>query len=40
MAQAQGLAFSVPDDCKRPPSLRNIFNEIAQEFPGTPCRRQ
>ena len=33
-----GLAFSVPDDCKRPPSLRNIFNEIAQEFPGTPCR--
>lgn len=34
--QAQGLAFSVPDDCKRPPSLRNIFNEIAQEFPGTP----
>ncbi|MDH2053001.1 uracil-DNA glycosylase [Achromobacter marplatensis] len=34
--QAQGLAFSVPDDCKRPPSLRNIFNEIAHEFPGTP----
>lgn len=33
--QAQGLAFSVPDDCKRPPSLRNIFNEIAQEYPGT-----
>lgn len=34
--QAQGLAFSVPDGCKRPPSLRNIFNEIAQEYPGTP----
>jgi uracil-DNA glycosylase len=34
--QAQGLAFSVPDDAKRPPSLRNIFNEIAAEFPGTP----
>ncbi|QKH36021.1 uracil-DNA glycosylase [Achromobacter pestifer] len=33
--QAQGLAFSVPDDCKRPPSLRNIFNEIAQEYPGS-----
>lgn len=33
--QAQGLAFSVPDDSKRPPSLRNIFNEIAQEYPGT-----
>ena len=29
--QAQGLAFSVPDDCKRPPSLRNTFTEIAQE---------
>lgn len=37
--QAQGLAFSVPDDCKRPPSLRNIFNEIAQDFPGTPLPR-
>lgn len=34
--QAQGLAFSVPDECKRPPSLRNIFNEIAAEHPGTP----
>ncbi len=31
--QAQGLAFSVPDDCKRPPSLRNIFNEIARDYP-------
>lgn len=37
--QAQGLAFSVPDDCKRPPSLRNIFNQIAQEHPGTPLPR-
>ncbi len=37
--QAQGLAFSVPDDCKRPPSLRNIFSQIAQEFPGTPLPR-
>ena len=26
--QAQGLAFSVPDGMKRPPSLRNIFKEI------------
>jgi uracil-DNA glycosylase len=33
--QAQGLAFSVPDDCKRPPSLRNILKEIAAEYPGT-----
>lgn len=32
--QAQGLAFSVPDDCKRPPSLRNIFNEIARDYPA------
>lgn len=31
--QAQGLAFSVPDDCKCPPSLRNIFNEIAVDYP-------
>ena len=38
--QAQGLAFSVPDDCKRPPSLRNIFNEIAQEFPAPRAGRQ
>jgi uracil-DNA glycosylase len=34
--QAQGLAFSVPDDCRRPPSLRNIFKEIAREYPDTP----
>jgi uracil-DNA glycosylase len=31
--QAQGLAFSVPDKCKRPPSLRNIFKEITREYP-------
>ncbi|OZI28079.1 uracil-DNA glycosylase [Bordetella genomosp. 1] len=31
--QAQGLAFSVPDDCKCPPSLRNIFKEILREQP-------
>ena len=31
--QAQGLAFSVPDDMARPPSLRNIFLEIDREFP-------
>ncbi|QEI05017.1 uracil-DNA glycosylase [Pigmentiphaga aceris] len=34
--QAQGLAFSVPTAAKRPPSLRNIFNEIAAEFGGVP----
>jgi len=31
--QAQGLAFSVPDDCPAPPSLRNIFKELAAEYP-------
>ncbi|MEO6983857.1 MAG: uracil-DNA glycosylase [Paralcaligenes sp.] len=32
--QAQGLAFSVPDSCPRPPSLRNIFKELALEYPA------
>ena len=31
--QAQGLAFSVPDGLKVPPSLRNIFKELARD-PG------
>lgn len=29
--QAQGLAFSVGNDIKTPPSLRNIFKEIARD---------
>jgi uracil-DNA glycosylase len=29
--QAQGLAFSVPDGVKPPPSLRNIFKELARD---------
>lgn len=29
--QAQGLAFSVPDDVKAPPSLRNILRELSHE---------
>ncbi len=29
--QAMGLAFSVPDDIRIPPSLRNIFREIHAE---------
>lgn len=29
--QAQGLAFSVPCDCKLPPSLRNIFKEYSAD---------
>ena len=35
--QAQGLAFSVPEGFKRPPSLRNMFNEIAACFGGDPA---
>lgn len=30
--QAQGLAFSVPDHIKTPPSLRNIFKELGREY--------
>lgn len=36
--QAMGLAFSVPDTCKCPPSLNNVFKEIEHEF-GTKCAR-
>ena len=33
--QAMGLSFSVPDGCKAPPSLRNIFKELESEVgPG------
>lgn len=35
--QAQGLAFSVPTSQRRPPSLRNIFNEVAANFGGDPA---
>lgn len=31
--QAQGLAFSVPDGFKRPPSLRNILQEVERNYP-------
>ncbi len=34
--QAQGLAFSVPNFCPAPPSLRNIFRELGQEY-GPPA---
>ena len=30
--QAHGLAFSVPDGIKLPPSLRNIYRELADEY--------
>lgn len=32
--QATGLAFSVPRSEKIPPSLRNIFQELSDTFPG------
>jgi len=32
--QAMGLAFSVPKGITPPPSLRNIFTELQQEFGG------
>lgn len=30
--EAQGLSFSVPNDIKRPPSLRNIFKELESDL--------
>ena len=35
--QAHGLAFSVPDGTRTPPSLRNIFNELQREFGRMPA---
>ena len=35
--QAMGLSFSVPNSCKVPPSLINIFKEIEIEF-GKSCK--
>lgn len=37
--QAHGLAFSVPDGVRNPPSLRNIFQELADDL-GMPMRGQ
>jgi len=35
--QADGMAFSVPDDVKAPPSLRNIFKEVQRDvYDGQP----
>jgi uracil-DNA glycosylase len=34
--QAHGLAFSVPDGVRPPPSLRNIHAELAREFGAAP----
>ncbi len=35
--QAHGMAFSVPDGVRLPPSLRNIFAELAREFGAIPA---
>lgn len=32
--QAHGLCFSVPEGIAFPPSLRNIFAELSEEYPG------
>ncbi len=32
IGQAHGLSFSVPDGVKQPPSLKNIFKEIASDL--------
>ncbi|HEX5805713.1 MAG TPA: uracil-DNA glycosylase [Macromonas sp.] len=34
--QAEGLAFSVPDGVKLPPSLRNIFQELVRDLGAQP----
>lgn len=38
--QAQGLAFSVPNHIACPPSLRNMFKELAMEYPGAALRKR
>ena len=32
--QAMGLSFSVPSSITKPPSLLNIYKELAQEYPA------
>lgn len=36
IGQAMGMSFSVPEGVELPPSLKNIYKEIEQEF-GTKC---
>lgn len=36
VGQAQGISFSVPDGIKIPPSLRNIYQEIASDLSINP----
>jgi len=35
--QAHGLAFSVNEGVRTPPSLHNIFKELQDDVPGTPA---
>jgi uracil-DNA glycosylase len=35
--QAHGLAFSVNEGVRTPPSLQNIFKELQDDIPGTPA---
>jgi uracil-DNA glycosylase len=35
--QAHGLAFSVSEGVRTPPSLHNIFKELQDDIPGTPA---
>jgi uracil-DNA glycosylase len=37
VGQAHGLAFSVPDGVRPPPSLRNIFLELQSDMGCQPC---
>ena len=32
VGEAMGICFSVPDECKMPPSLRNIYKEIESDL--------
>lgn len=36
--EAHGLAFSVPDGVKMPPSLRNIFRELSEDMNVAPSK--
>ena len=38
--QAHGLSFSVPNGIRPPPSLMNMYKELAQEFPEDVCDEQ
>lgn len=37
--EANGLAFSVPDGVRTPPSLLNVFKELHREYPDSSIRK-